>query len=160
MNPSSIITISRADGLPEYPDDVVLEAWCLHVLDAQGEQGHIDIRLMGSDEIQALNRQYRQRDQSTNILSFAAPVPASLAERHLGDIAACAEVIFDEARHQNKPLPHHWAHMMTHAVLHLLGHDHIDEAQAEQMEQLERDLLAHLSIPDPYLDRSANSAES
>lgn len=160
MPPSTLISISRADDLPDCPADAQLDRWCRDVLEALDTSGHIDIRLMGSDEIRALNHQYRQRDQATNVLSFPAEMSSPIPVRLLGDIAACAEVIARQAREQNKPLEHHWAHMITHAVLHLLGHDHIDPDQAEQMEQLERDLLARWSIPDPYQDRSSGPSES
>ena len=108
------------------------------------------IRIVDTDEGRALNRDYRGKDYATNVLSFPAELPSGVALPLIGDLAICAPVVAREAAEQGKPLRDHWAHLTVHGVLHLLGHDHIEEAQAEAMEALETRILAGLGIPDPY----------
>ena len=103
------------------------------------------MRLVGIDEGRALNRDWRGRDYATNVLSFPMQEPG-----YLGDIVICAAVVAREAVEQHKSARAHWAHMVVHGVLHLLGHDHVVDAEAERMEALERKLLLRLGFPDPY----------
>jgi len=116
----------------------------------------LDIRVVSEMESQALNRDYRGKDKPTNVLSFPAELPpelvAELDDVPLGDLAICAEVVAREALEQGKPLLAHWAHMTVHGVLHLLGHDHIEEADAARMEPLEIAILAELGWDNPYDD--------
>jgi probable rRNA maturation factor len=98
--------------------------------------------------IRDLNRRFRRQDKPTNVLSFPAP---QNPERFLGDIALAYGVCAREASEQGKPLAHHLQHLVAHGVLHLLGYDHETDAQADEMEGLERAVLAGLGIPDPYL---------
>jgi len=111
--------------------------------------------------IRTLNRRWRGRDKSTNVLSFPAPSarkkPWRGAPRHLGDIVLAYETVAREARAEGKPLDHHLAHLALHGFLHLLGYDHESHGQAEAMERRERRILARLGVPDPYADRDANS---
>ncbi len=93
---------------------------------------------------------YRGRDKATNVLSFPADIHPDTGITHLGDIIACACVIEREAIEQNKPESDHWAHMIVHSVLHLLGHDHMTDSDAAEMEAIEQQILAKLDIPDPY----------
>ena len=109
------------------------------------------IRIVDTDEGRALNAQYRGKDYATNVLSFEAELPPGIDLPLIGDLVICAPVVAREAAEQGKPAAHHWAHMTVHGVLHLLGHDHIVEAEAERMEALETRILAGLGIPDPYL---------
>ncbi|MDC8011953.1 rRNA maturation RNase YbeY [Tahibacter soli] len=111
----------------------------------------LSIRLVDADEGRALNRQYRGRDYATNVLSFPAELPPGVVLPLLGDLVICVPVVAREAAEQNKPVKHHYAHMTVHGVLHLIGHDHIEEADAERMEALERKALAGLGIADPYV---------
>ncbi len=108
------------------------------------------VRLVGSREGRALNRQWRQRDYATNVLSFPAASANASAAPWLGDIVLCAPVIQSEARVQRKRTRDHYAHLTVHGVLHLLGHDHARAAEARAMERLERRVLADLGIDDPY----------
>ena len=111
------------------------------------------IRIVNTDESQALNSEYRGKDKPTNVLSFPFEMPdcVTVETEILGDLVVCAPVVSQEASEQNKMLFDHWAHMIIHGTLHLLGFDHIKDAEAEEMEQLERDILAKLNIADPYL---------
>jgi probable rRNA maturation factor len=129
------------------------EALVLEAADAtlasEGAVGEgVTLLLTDDKTIRDLNRRFRQRDQPTNVLSFPAP---QNPERFLGDIALAYGVCAREAREQGKPLKHHLQHLVAHGVLHLLGYDHVSDAQAEEMENLERAVLAGLGIPDPYL---------
>ena len=110
----------------------------------------LTLRIVGPAESRALNRRYRGKDKPTNVLSFPADAPARGKQRVLGDVVICAAVVAREAREQGKAPAAHWAHMVVHGVLHLLGFDHIRAADAKVMEGRERAILARLSYPDPY----------
>ncbi len=111
------------------------------------------VRVVGLEEGLALNRDYRQRDYATNILSFPFEAPPGLPpqeNQHLGDLVICAPIVEREAEEQGKSLESHWAHLTVHGTLHLLGYDHAGDEEAEQMETMERNLLTRLGFPDPY----------
>lgn len=113
----------------------------------------IAVRVVDAAEMRILNRDYRDQDKPTNVLAFPAGDPGFLppGERPLlGDIVVCADVVAREAGEQGKSPGDHWSHMLVHGALHLLGHDHDTEQEAEQMEALERRILASLGIADPY----------
>ena len=129
------------------------EALVLEAADAtlasEGAVGEgVTLLLTDDATIKDLNRRFRQQDKPTNVLSFPAP---QNPERFLGDIALAYGVCAREAQEQGKPLKHHLQHLVAHGVLHLLGYDHESDAQADEMENLERAVLAGLGIPDPYL---------
>ena len=110
----------------------------------------LSIRIVDTAEGRELNRDYRGKDYATNVLSFPTELPPGVQLPLIGDLAICAPVVAREAAEQGKPARHHWAHMTVHGVLHLLGYDHIVEAEAEAMEALETRILAKLGIADPY----------
>ncbi|MDW5376777.1 rRNA maturation RNase YbeY [Halomonas sp. HP20-15] len=110
----------------------------------------LTIRLVDDDESQALNRDYRGKDRPTNVLSFPFEAPPGIDLPLLGDLVISHPTMRREARQQHKPLADHYAHLVIHGTLHLLGYDHIDEAEAEIMEALERAVLDGFGIPDPY----------
>lgn len=147
--------MSRIDisyGLPRagLPAAATLRAYAEAALAGRREDGELSVRIVDADEGRALNRDYRDKDYATNVLSFSAELPPGVPLPILGDLVLCAPVVAREAEEQGKPLKHHYAHMLVHGVLHLLGHDHMDEAEAEAMETIEREVLAGLGIPDPY----------
>ena len=110
--------------------------------------GSLTLLLTNNATVRDLNARFRGKDSATNVLSFpAAETPGS---DHLGDIALAFGVCAREAAEQGKPLAHHLSHLVAHGVLHLLGFDHEDEGDAEQMEALERTILRGLGMPDPY----------
>ncbi|MFK2879020.1 rRNA maturation RNase YbeY [Rhodanobacter hydrolyticus] len=108
------------------------------------------IRIVDAGEGRALNRDYRGKDYATNVLSFEAELPPGMKLPLIGDMVICAPVVAREAAEQGKRAHDHWAHLTVHGVLHLLGHDHIVEAEAVAMEALETRILAGLGIADPY----------
>ena len=117
-------------------------------LSSEGADGEgVSLLLTNDLAQQALNARFRDQDKPTNVLSFPArPNP----ERFLGDVALAFETCAREAAEQGKPLAHHLQHLTAHGVLHLLGYDHVTDAEAQEMEGLERAILAGLGIPDPY----------
>ena len=131
---------------PWAPGPAKLRAWAR--LAAGDRDADLGIRVVGSAESRALNERWRGKAGPTNVLSFpAARVPG---RSQLGDIVVCAPVVAREAREQGKTLAAHWAHMIIHGTLHLLGFDHVRAADAKRMEGRERALLARLGIGNPY----------
>lgn len=124
--------------------DVALQALALD------EALELTLRLVDNEEITALNRDYRGKDYATNVLSFPCDWDLPESPRLLGDIVIAVQVVNQEAQQQHKTAEAHWAHMCIHGLLHLLGYDHIDEAEAEEMENEERKILALLGFCDPY----------
>jgi probable rRNA maturation factor len=117
------------------------------------------IVLTNDSAIRQLNRLWRGIDAPTNVLSFPAPARQATDEpAHLGDIVLAYQTIAREARAERKPLAHHVTHLAVHGYLHLIGYDHEREAEAEAMEQAERDILRRLAIPDPYRQDTPKSA--
>jgi probable rRNA maturation factor len=110
----------------------------------------LSIRIVDAREGRKLNRAYRDKDYATNVLSFPVELPPGVSLPLIGDLVICAPVVARESKEQGKPANHHWAHMTVHGVLHLLGYDHIVDAEAEAMEALETRILAGLGITDPY----------
>lgn len=134
--------------LPSLSD---VEQWANTVLQHLGEEEReFTVRFVNNDESQQLNATYRQKDKPTNVLSFPFECPPGVPINLLGDLVVCVPVILREAEEQNKLTTHHFAHMITHGLLHLLGYDHIEDKDAEEMESLEIHILAQLSIDDPY----------
>jgi probable rRNA maturation factor len=146
------LDIDVAEGLEGVPEPDQFERWLSVTLSKVRADRDAEISIMVVSEAvsRELNHQYRSKDKPTNVLSFPADIPDYVESNLLGDLVICAPVVIREASEQNKPLEHHWAHLTIHGCLHLLGYDHIDEADAEVMEQLEIQLLAELDIPNPY----------
>jgi len=135
----------------EVPDETDLRCWCELALRQRTADSELTIRLVDEAEGRELNRTWRQKDYATNVLSFPADVPDGLLDIPLlGDLVICAPVVEREAVEQGKAPQAHWAHLVIHGCLHLLGYDHIDDDEAEEMESLERQLLAELGHADPY----------
>lgn len=138
---------SWTESLPDAEALVLVAADA--TLASEGAVGEgVTLLLTDNETVRGLNLRFRARDKPTNVLSFPAP---QNPERFLGDIALAYGVCAHEAQEQGKPLAHHLQHLVAHGVLHLLGYDHETDAQADEMEGLERAVLAGLGIPDPYL---------
>ena len=144
----------EADNLPDFEQ---LNVWAQTALKDLKDNADLSVVIVGPEESQSLNLEFRGKDKPTNVLSFPFEMPEELIgldddmANLLGDLIICAPVVEREAKEQNKPLEHHWAHMVVHGCLHLLGYDHIKDDEADIMENLERDILKRLDIPDPYL---------
>jgi len=147
------IQIQYATSRRGVPHARRLRAWALRALLSQ--RGELCIRVVGAGEGRDLNRRWRRKDRPTNVLSFpAAPTNhESRVTNHvlLGDLVICAPVVAREARDQGKTLSAHWAHMVVHGVLHLLGHDHVKNRDAKKMAAREVEILSHFGYQDPYL---------
>lgn len=137
-------------GLPS-PEQ--FSRWVAAALRNGPRLAQIGLRVVDEAEGRELNNTWRHKDYPTNVLSFPADVPEGLLDIPLlGDLVICVPVVEREAAEQGKSLEAHWAHLVIHGCLHLLGYDHIDDDEAEEMEGLEQNLLAELGHPDPYAD--------
>ncbi len=137
----------------DVPTEAQLTEWVALSLSKAGfkqSNAELTIRVVSSQEIQMLNHQYRGKDSPTNVLSFPFEVPAEVDCDLLGDIIICEDIVKFEANNQNKKLLEHWAHLVVHGTLHLLGFDHIEESEAQEMESLEISILDVLKISSPY----------
>ncbi|MBW2940288.1 rRNA maturation RNase YbeY [Zhongshania aquimaris] len=132
------------------PSEAQFILWATTALAGLRDEAELSIRLIDEVESADLNAQYRQKSGPTNVLSFPADLPPELELPLLGDLAICKEVVEREAGEQHKACHDHWAHMVIHGTLHLLGFDHIDDDEAEEMEALEIALLKTLDISNPY----------
>lgn len=146
------LTVQRATTCKPLPTRAKLLQWATTALGDQQASGSLTIRLVDDEESQSLNRDYRGKDYPTNVLSFPFTAPPGFPSNQLGDLVICAAVVQREATAQNKPVDAHWAHLVIHGCLHLLGFDHIDDDDATEMEALERRLLGQLGYPDPYAE--------
>lgn len=140
---------STALGLPALAD---IERWINAAVSTKKSKTEVSVCIVDCEESQSLNMRYRQQGKPTNVLSFPAYLPAELNLPLLGDLVICAPVVIQEAIEQNKALEAHWAHMVVHGTLHLLGYDHIKDNEADQMEQLETRIISKLGYPLPYGD--------
>jgi probable rRNA maturation factor len=152
-----VVDVQVACEHPGIPPDSHIQDWVTRALDAAGKTGRgaaeVSVRLVDTEEMQTLNSDYRAKDKVTNVLSFPAGEIAGLpgdALTALGDIVICAAVVSEEAAAQGKAVGDHWAHLLVHGTLHLLGYDHESDAEAVEMEDLEAQILAAGGLADPY----------
>ena len=139
---------SESSHLPAVEE---LEQWAKAAVAQRRKEAEISVLIVDTEEGAELNRQWRGKEGPTNVLSFPSDLPEELQLPLLGDLVICAPVVEREAREQQKTLKSHWAHMIVHGTLHLLGYDHIQDDAAEQMESLETTIMQQLGYPDPYL---------
>lgn len=136
----------------ELPGDQAFRLWVETTLEQYPDPVELVIRLVDEAESRQLNLTYRGKDSPTNVLSFPFEAPPQVESPLLGDLVICAPVVARQARQQGKSTDAHWAHMVIHGLLHLLGYDHLNDEQAQLMESRERALLRQLRFPDPYLE--------
>ena len=147
---SVIVDVQRI--MPGGPDDELIQQWVEKALATEDKtDAELTVRLVDESESAALNETYRHKSNATNVLSFPFECPEEVALNLLGDLVICAPVVEREAKQQHKNSQAHWAHMLVHGVLHLLGYDHIEQADAEKMEAREIEILEDLGFPNPYL---------
>lgn len=139
-----------ACAAPGLPSRLAIRRWVGAALAGHRPRAQLTVRIVSLAEGADLNRRYRQRTGPTNVLSFPANGLDRLAPQQLGDIVLCAPLVVREAGERGKSRDAHWAHLVVHGVLHLLGYDHTHDAEARIMEQTEADILSALGYPAPY----------
>lgn len=157
MAATARVDLQIASDAGEPPNEEQLNHWVVSTLQAtDADDAHefeISVRLVSEEESRDLNHRYRQQDKATNVLSFPFDdldgLPVGTI-RPLGDLVICAPIVAREASQQGKAVLDHWAHMVVHGILHLLGYDHEDDAQAATMETLEKNILRNFGIENPY----------
>jgi probable rRNA maturation factor len=149
------VDVELMSDLASLPSAGEIAQWVGRTIAATGSDAglEVSVRVVDDTEMQSLNRKFRGQDKATNVLSFPAVDMKGLpseAEKPLGDIVVCAAVVGAEAERQGKSLNDHWAHMLIHGTLHLLGFDHVRDADADAMERLEVRILEEFGIGNPY----------
>ncbi|RMW86004.1 rRNA maturation RNase YbeY [Aggregatibacter aphrophilus] len=142
------IACEQETGLPTAEQ---IEQWATAAVQPQSDEVEMTVRIVDEAESHALNLNYRGKDRPTNVLSFPFECPDEVELPLLGDLVICRQVVEREAQEQGKPLMAHWAHMVVHGSLHLLGYDHIEDDEAEEMESLETQIMIGFGFADPYL---------
>ena len=142
------IATENLEGLPT--EDQIVQ-WATAAVQPEGDEVEMTVRIVDEAESHELNLTYRGKDRPTNVLSFPFECPDEVELPLLGDLVICRQVVEREAAEQEKPLSAHWAHMVVHGCLHLLGYDHIEDDEAEEMESLETQIMQGLGFDDPYL---------
>jgi len=151
------LEIQRVVDSADIPSDTELQSWVELALHDYSADAEVVIRIVDNAEISALNQQYRHKQGATNILSFPFEVPEGVEGIDLlGDLVVCSSVLEQEANSQGKPLKNHWAHIIIHGILHLLGYDHIEESDANEMEAKEVLMLQKIYINNPYQEQEVN----
>ncbi|CAK1691849.1 rRNA maturation RNase YbeY [Vibrio crassostreae] len=142
------IAVENEQGLPTEQD---IQLWLDKTIPQFQENAELTVRIVDTQESHQLNHEYRGKDKPTNVLSFPFEAPPGIELDLLGDLIICRQVVEKEAEEQNKPLLAHWAHMVVHGSLHLLGYDHIEDDEAEEMESLETEIMQAMGFEDPYI---------
>ncbi|OMO27060.1 rRNA maturation RNase YbeY [Vibrio lentus] len=142
------IAVENEQGLPTEQD---IQLWLDKTIPHFQENAELTVRIVDIEESHQLNHDYRGKDKPTNVLSFPFEAPPGMELDLLGDLIICRQVVENEAEEQNKPLLAHWAHMVVHGSLHLLGYDHIEDDEAEEMESLETEIMQTMGFEDPYI---------
>ena len=142
------IATENIEGLPT--EEQIVQ-WVTAAVQPEGDEVEMTVRIVDEVESHELNLTYRGKDRPTNVLSFPFECPDEVELPLLGDLVICRQVVEREAAEQEKPLMAHWAHMVVHGSLHLLGYDHIEDDEAEEMESLETQIMQGLGLDDPYL---------
>ena len=142
------IACEQETGLPTVKQ---IEQWATAAVQPQSDEVEMTVRIVDEAESHELNLNYRGKDRPTNVLSFPFECPDEVELPLLGDLVICRQVVEREAQEQDKPVMAHWAHMVVHGSLHLLGYDHIEDDEAEEMESLETQIMTGLGFADPYL---------
>lgn len=151
-----IIDLQQATDA-DVPSEQQFQRWASAALAEVNEDCELSIRLVDETESAELNNDYRGKNYPTNVLSFPFESPVPLEPILLGDLVLCVPVVEREAAEQEKTINDHWAHLIVHGCLHLLGYDHIEDDEAELMESLEIKILQKLDINNPYTEQRVTS---
>jgi probable rRNA maturation factor len=155
MTIGAAVSVTRQVRSGWMPPTRDFRLWADTVLGSVAPRRELSVLLVGERRSRTLNARYRGRDKSTNVLSFPAPAVATRSSGVLGDLVICPAVLRAEAREQHKAVRAHWAHMVVHGLLHLLGYDHERERDALRMERREVRVLRRLGIANPYINGGA-----
>ncbi|MGF1907987.1 rRNA maturation RNase YbeY [Vibrio kasasachensis] len=142
------LAVVDQQGLPSFDD---IHLWLNNAVSLFQKEAEVTIRIVDEPESNQLNLDYRGKDKPTNVLSFPFEAPPGIEINLLGDLIICRQVVEQEAIEQDKPLFAHWAHMVVHGSLHLLGYDHINDDDADEMESLETEIMQKMGYEDPYI---------
>ncbi len=152
MSAQVYIDLQIASISKQLPVLAEIQQWATAAVGERRDEAEISVRIVDTEEGADLNEHWRNKTGPTNVLSFPSDLPPELELPLLGDLVICAPVVERESEQQGKGLKAHWAHMVVHGTLHLLGYDHIEDQQADIMESLETQIMATLGFPDPYRD--------
>ena len=139
------------ENTSDLPDESLFHRWLSAAVTPFQPESEVTVRLVDEAESHELNLTYRGKDKPTNVLSFPFEAPPGIELPLLGDLIICRQVVEQEAAEQGKSVEAHWAHMVVHGSLHLLGYDHIEDDEAEEMESLETEIMLALGYEDPYI---------
>ncbi|GAK82960.1 metal-dependent hydrolase YbeY [Vibrio ponticus] len=142
------LAVENESGLPSFDE---IHSWLSNAIALFQKEAEVTVRIVDEQESHQLNLEYRGKDKPTNVLSFPFEAPPGIEINLLGDLIICRQVVEQEAIEQDKPLLAHWAHMVVHGCLHLLGYDHIEDDEAEEMESLETEIMQKMGFKDPYI---------
>ena len=156
MHPNSAmnyyIDIQHASKQTPPVTDELLRSWAMLALAPYRDRAELTLRIVDEEEITHLNNSYRQKNQPTNVLAFPSSYPDDIELEYplLGDVIICPSVLKQESLSLEKPITAHWAHIVIHGILHLLGYDHIKDEDASMMQSIETQLVTSLGFDDPY----------
>ncbi|WP_461481148.1 rRNA maturation RNase YbeY [Porticoccus sp.] len=151
------LDMENASSSQQVPGCDLVQQWASAALAELDRDTELSVRIVDAEESAELNQQYRHKQGPTNVLSFPADLPEELNLPLLGDLVICAPVVAREAAEQSKSATAHWAHMVVHGCLHLIGYDHLADDEAEAMETLETRILVGLGFPPPYQETPSES---
>lgn len=147
------LAVEDEQGLPTQQE---IQLWLEKTISEFQPDAEVTVRIVDEQESHQLNLDYRGKDKPTNVLSFPFEAPPGIELNLLGDLIICRQVVEKEAIEQGKSLNAHWAHMIVHGSLHLLGYDHIEDEEAEEMEALETEIMLAMHFKDPYIDEKGD----
>lgn len=145
------LTVQFAVNHIAIPDEENFQAWASAIEINHDMSQEVAMRIVDEHEMEQLNLKYRKKSGATNVLSFPSNLHQEVDIPFLGDVVICAPIVEKEAHEQGKSSDSHWAHMTVHGILHLKGYDHLNDAEAAKMEQLEIQILQKLGFDNPYI---------
>ena len=144
------ITLQKISKIKSLPNKRQFSSWVKQALPSNKKNHELVIRIVDTKEITELNKKYRKKNRPTNIISFPFDLPLGVKNNFLGDLVICAPLVKQEAKLQHKTITAHFAHLVIHGVLHLLGYDHKKNNDSKKMEALEIKHLKKLGFENPY----------